>query len=46
MILTGKMISATEALNYGLVNHICPQDQLLEACGRISSKINKTLLKQ
>ena len=31
MILTGKMISATEALNYGLVNHVCPQDQLLEA---------------
>ena len=29
------MISATEALNYGLVNHVCPQDQLLEACGRL-----------
>ena len=25
MILTGKMISATEALNYGLVNHVCPR---------------------
>ena len=41
MILTGKMINANDALNYGLVNHVCPQDQLLEACGRITSKINK-----
>ena len=41
MILTGKMISATEAFNYGLVNHVCPQDELLEACGRIAGKINK-----
>ncbi len=32
MIMTGEMINATQALQLGLVNHVVPQKDLLEAC--------------
>lgn len=42
MILTGDMIDANEALRIGLVNHVYPQDELmqkaLEMTGKIASK--------
>jgi len=31
MIFTGKMISASEALSIGLVNQVCPPDELMNA---------------
>jgi len=39
MIMTAKMISAQEAVNYGLANHVVPQDQLLSTCLDIATKI-------
>ena len=39
MIMTAKMIPAEEALNYGLVNHVTPQPELLDACKKIALKI-------
>lgn len=41
MIMTAKMISADEALSYGLVNHVTSQEELLEACKKIALKIVK-----
>jgi enoyl-CoA hydratase len=41
MIMTAKMLSADEALKAGLVNHITPQEELLEACQKIALKIVK-----
>lgn len=41
MIMTAGMIDANKALNYGLVNHVVPQDQLLELCDTIAAKIIK-----
>ncbi len=41
MIMTAGMIDANKALTYGLVNHVVPQDQLLDLCDTIASKIMK-----
>lgn len=41
MIMTAKMISAEEALDYGLVNYVYPQEELLEQCKKIALKIVK-----
>lgn len=39
MIMTAGMISAEDAKNYGLVNHVVPQAELLEFCYGIAQKI-------
>jgi len=41
IILTGAMISAEKALEYGLVNKILPQKDLLSACLEVARKILK-----
>jgi len=41
MIMTAKMLSAEDALNAGLVNHVTKQEELLEACQKIALKIVK-----
>ncbi len=41
MILTAAMINATEAKEYGLVNHVVPQSELIEFCQGIAQKIIK-----
>ncbi|MCF7559678.1 enoyl-CoA hydratase-related protein [Sabulilitoribacter multivorans] len=40
MIMTAGMIDATTALNYGLVNHVTTQDELLPLCEKIAYKIS------
>ena len=39
MIMTAGMIDANQALNYGLVNHVCSQEELIPHCEKIASKI-------
>lgn len=39
MIMTAGMIDANQALQYGLVNHLKAQDELLDACKEIANKI-------
>lgn len=39
MIMTAGMISAEDAKNYGLVNHVVPQAELLDFCYGIAQKI-------
>lgn len=39
MIMTAGMITAAEAREYGLVNHVVPQAELLDFCYGIASKI-------
>jgi enoyl-CoA hydratase len=39
MIMTAGMIDANTALNYGLVNHVVPQEELLPLAQKIASKI-------
>lgn len=39
MIMTAGMIDANQALSYGLVNHVKSQEELLDACKEIASKI-------
>ncbi|GAB3822674.1 enoyl-CoA hydratase/isomerase family protein [Pontibacter rugosus] len=39
LMMTADMINAQEALQLGLVNHVVPQEQLLEKCGEIMGKI-------
>ena len=39
MILTAGMIDAQKALDYGLVNHVTNQDELLDLAKKIASKI-------
>lgn len=39
LIMTAGMIDATKALNYGLVNEMVPQEELLERCKKIAGKI-------
>ncbi|MCH8555923.1 MAG: enoyl-CoA hydratase/isomerase family protein [Schleiferiaceae bacterium] len=39
MIFTGGMIAAAEALDWGLVNHVVPQESLLETCRGMAQKI-------
>lgn len=41
MIMTAQMISAEDAHRFGLVNHVCSQEDLLEACKQIALKIVK-----
>jgi enoyl-CoA hydratase len=41
MILTATMITATEANEYGLVNHVVPQAELIEFCQGLAQKIIK-----
>lgn len=41
MILTATMISAAEAKEYGLVNHVVPQSELIEFCQGLAQKICK-----
>jgi len=39
MVMTAGMIDAQQALNYGLVNHVKTQDELMEFCESIAGKI-------
>jgi len=39
MIMTAGMIDANQALNYGLVNHVTTQEELLPFCEKIAVKI-------
>ena len=41
MIMTGAMIGAREALDYGLVNHVVPNDELLTFCEELAEKISR-----
>ena len=41
MIMTAGMIDATQAYNYGLVNHVTEQAELLPLCKSIATKIMK-----
>lgn len=41
MIMTAGMINAEEAKNYGLVNHVVSQEELLDFCENIALKISK-----
>lgn len=40
MIMTAGMISADQALSYGLVNHVVPQEELLSLSAKIALKIS------
>ena len=39
LMMTGDMIDAAEAKSLGLVNHVVPQEELIEKCHKILSKI-------
>ena len=39
MITTGGMISAEDAFTHGLVNHVVPQEELIEFCENMADKI-------
>ena len=39
MVMTAGMIDANQALNYGLVNHVVEQEELIPLCEKIASKI-------
>jgi len=39
MIMTAEMIDANQALQYGLVNHVKVQEELLDCCTAIAKKI-------
>ena len=39
MIMTGGMINSKEALKWGLVNHVCETDDLLDVCYDLAEKI-------
>ena len=41
MIMTAGMIDANQAMNYGLVNHVVSQEELLAHCEKIASKIQR-----
>ncbi len=41
LLMTGDMIDANEAHQLGLVNHVVPQETLLEKCTSILNKIGK-----
>jgi len=41
LIMTAGMINASEAREYGLVNHVVPQEELLSFCGELSDRISK-----
>lgn len=42
--MTAGMIDANQALNYGLVNHMVEQEELLPLCEKIASKIMRNSL--
>lgn len=44
MIMTAGMIDANQALNYGLVNQVTTQDELLPRCEKIATKISRNSL--
>ena len=39
LVLTAGMIKADEALTWGIVNHVVPQEELLATCQKIASKM-------
>ena len=39
MILTGRALSADEALRVGLVNQVVPREELLEAARRLATRL-------
>lgn len=39
MVMTAGMIDANQALNYGLVNHVTTQEELMPLCEKIAGKI-------
>ena len=39
LITTAGMLTAEEAKEWGLVNHVCSQDELIPTCEKIASKI-------
>jgi enoyl-CoA hydratase len=41
LIMTAGMINASEAREYGLVNHVVPQAELLSFCEELSDRISK-----
>ncbi|PIE74519.1 MAG: enoyl-CoA hydratase [Deltaproteobacteria bacterium] len=41
MIFTGKMISAKEAMEYGIVNKVCPADELMDTVMKTAKGIAK-----
>lgn len=41
LIMTAGMIDANQALNYGLVNHVTTQEELLSLCENIANKITR-----
>src|SRR5665811_2032454 len=41
LIMTAGMIDADQALNYGLVNHVVSQENLLSFCEDLADKISK-----
>ncbi|MEP5340112.1 MAG: enoyl-CoA hydratase-related protein [Algibacter sp.] len=41
LIMTAGMIDANQALNYGLINHVTTQSELLPLCEKIASKITR-----
>jgi enoyl-CoA hydratase len=41
LLMTADMIGAAEALQLGLVNHMVPQEQLMDKCLEVASKIMK-----
>lgn len=41
LMFTSKMITADEALKVGLINHVVPQEDLLEKCVELSNQILK-----
>ena len=41
LIMTANMIDAQQALNYGLVNHVTTQEELLAFCEKLATKISQ-----
>ena len=41
MITTATMLSATEAKDWGLVNHVCTQEELIPMAEKLASKMKK-----
>jgi enoyl-CoA hydratase len=39
LLMTADMVGASDALQWGLVNHVVPQEQLMDKCKEIASKI-------
>jgi enoyl-CoA hydratase len=40
MIMTANMIDAQKALDYGLVNHVVPQEELMALCTKLAGRIS------